>query len=304
RVGVQRMRFLAAATYVQRGQQLRDQGKLPEALQAFETAARIDPSSFIAMQELKRTQALIKAAEGTGTQVKPPPSQSPITRRLEEAAGPAELAPVSPAPITLEISNDSKMVYDTIGKLAGINVLFDPDYTSRRISLKLNGVSLQEALDIVAFHSNTFWRPVTSNTIYVAANTQQKRKELEQSVLKTFYLSNVGTPTDLQDVSNALRQILEMQKVQQVAAQNAIIVRGTPDQVALAEKIINDIDKAKPEVIVEVAIMQVRKDRLRELGIAPPTSAGIGLAQSTGTSTTATNNTTGQQGTVSNAATN
>jgi general secretion pathway protein D len=287
RVSFQRTRFLASATHVQRGQRLRDDGKLPEALQEFETAGRIDPSSFIAQQEIKRTRALINAAESTGTQVQPPPP-SPIAKRINEAAGPAELAPVSPAPITLEITNDSKMVYDTIGKLAGINVLFDPDYTSRRITLRLNGVSLQEALDIVAFHSNTFWRPVTSNTIYVAANSQQKRKELEQSVLKTFYLSNIGTPTDLQDVSNALRQILEMQKVQQVAAQNAIIVRGTPDQVALAEKIIGDLDKAKSEVIVEVAIMQVRRDKLRTLGIQPPTSGSIALNPTTTTSTTGT----------------
>jgi general secretion pathway protein D len=293
RVALQRLRFLASATRVQRGQRLRDEGKLAEALQEFEEAGRIDPSSFIAQQEIKRTKALINAAESTGTQVKPPaPPPSPIARRLEEAAGPAELAPVSPAPITLEIANDSKMVYDTIGKLAGINILFDPDYTSRRINLKLNGVSLQEALDIVAFHSNTFWRPITSNTIYVAANTQQKRKELEQSVLKTFYLSNIGTPTDLQDVSNALRQILEMQKVQQVAAQNAIIVRGTPDQVALAEKIIGDLDKAKSEVIIEVAIMQVRRDKLRTLGVLPPTSASIALNPPITTTTTTPGGTT------------
>src|SRR5439155_2502906 len=131
----------------------------------------------------------------------------------------------------------SKLVYETIGRLAGVNVLFDPDYTSRRVTLKLNGVSLQEALDILAFHSNTFWRPVTPNTIFVAANTPAKRKELEQNVLKTFYLSNISAPTDLQDISNALRSILDFQKVQPVNSQNAIIVRGTPDQVALAEKV-------------------------------------------------------------------
>jgi general secretion pathway protein D len=288
RTATQRTRFWASATHVNQGQALREQGKLAEALAEFETAMRVDPSNFAADQEAKRTRALLKAMESSGGQPAAVPPTSPISKRLEEAAEPVDLAPVSPAPITLEIANDSKMVYETIGKLAGINVLFDPDYTSRRVTLKLNGISLQEALDIVAFNSNTFWRPITSNTIYVAANTSAKRKELEQSVLKTFYLSNLAAATDLQDVVQALRQILEIQKVQPVNSQSAIIVRGTPDQIALAEKIIGDIDKARPEVIVDVAIMQVRRDKVRNLGAALPTSGSIGLAGTTSTTGTGT----------------
>jgi general secretion pathway protein D len=289
RVAFQRMRFLASATHVNRGQELREAGKLPEAVQEFERAVQADPSNFLAHQELRKTRMM--QGQGTTPARDPDPPLSPLSRRVQEAAGPVELAAISQQPITLEIANDSKLVYETIGRLAGINLLFDPDYTSRRISLKLNGVSLQEAFDIVAFHSNTFWRPITTNTIYVAANTKQKRTELEQSVLKTFYLSNISAPTDLQDVSNALRQILELQKVQQVQAQNAIVIRGTPDQVALAEKIIGDLDKAKPEVIVEVAIMQVRRDKLRSLGVRPPTSVSAGIQPPSTTTTTPTDGT-------------
>jgi len=84
-------------------------------------------------------------------------------------------------------------------------------------------VSLQEALDIVAFNSNTFWRPVTPNTIYVAANTPAKRKDIEQNVLKTFYLTNISAPSDLQDITNAMRSLLDFQKVQQVTSQNALL---------------------------------------------------------------------------------
>lgn len=290
RIAYQRTRFLASAAHVNAGQKLREQGKVAESLVEFEYAARIDPSSFVAIQELKRTQAMIERGDTKGTSNPPSPPISSLSKRAQEAAGPAELAPVSPQPITLEISNDSKMVYETIGKLAGINVLFDPDYVSKRVTLKLNGVGLQEALDILAFYSNTFWRPVTANVIFVAANNQQKRKDLEQSVVKTFYLTNAVQPTDLQDIQNILRQVADFQKLFAVGSQNAIVVRGTPDQVALAEKLISDIDRAKPEVIVEVAVMQVRKDKIRNLGIQPPSSASVTL---TGPTTTTTTPTTG-----------
>ena len=74
------------------------------------------------------------------------------------------------------------------------------------------------------------------------------------------------------------------------------MVRGTPDQIALAEKLVGDLDKARPEVIVEVAIMQVSRDKTRNLGISPPTSATVALQNNlntttstgTGTSTTGT----------------
>ncbi|MBZ5646261.1 MAG: type II and III secretion system protein [Acidobacteriia bacterium] len=291
RAATSRARFLAAASYVHRGQKLKDEGKLDEALLLFEKAAVVDPSSFIAQQEIKRTKALIEKRKTGG----PPPTSS-LGKRVEEAGGPIDLAPIAETPITLKLSEDTKVIYETIGKLAGINVLFDPDYTSRRVKIELNGVTLNEALDILALESKTFWRPVTGNTIFVASDTPAKRKELEQSVIKTFYLSNVSLPTELQDMVNAMRTILEVSRIQQLPSQNAIIVRGTPDQVALAEKLVGDIDKAKPEVVVEVAIMQVRRDKLRDLGIAPPGSAAIGLAPNT--TTTTTTGTTGTTGTT------
>ena len=193
------------------------------------------------------------------------------------------------------MTEDTKIIYETVGKLAGINVLFDPDYTSRRIKIELNGVSEQEALEIIALESKTFWRPVTPNTIFVASDNPAKRKEIEQSVIKTFYLANLSQPTELQDVVNALRQILEISRIQPLPSQGALVVRGTPDQLALAEKLVGDLDKARPEVIVEVAIMQVSRDKTRNLGISPPTSATVALQNNinstTGTTTTTTTTT-------------
>ena len=297
RAAYERLRFLAAASMVHKGQLLRDAGKLDEALAEFKKAAEADPSSFIAQQEIRRTQKMIDEASAPPPQTqKRPPGQ--LERMLQAAGGPIELAPISNVPITLKLTEDTKVIYETVGKLAGINVLFDPDYTSRRIRIELNGVTLDEALEIVALQSKTFWRPVTPNTIFVASDTPAKRKEVEQSVIKTFYLSNVSTPQELQDMVNAMRQILEIARVQQLPTQNAIVIRGTPDQIALAQKLIGDLDKSRPEVIVDVAIMQVSRDRAHTYGINPPTSATVQLQPNVTTSTTTAQTNSGQGGTV------
>src|SRR5262249_13232440 len=94
---------------------------------------------------------------------------------------------------------------------------------------------------------------------------------------------------------NTLRQIVELQRVQVLASQGAIVARGTPDQIALAEKLVDDLDRAKPEVIVDVAILQVSKDKMRNLGSNPPTSTTVALQNNihttttTGTTATSTN---------------
>ncbi len=298
RAPFERTRFLAGASHVHRGQLLRDAGKLDEALVEFQKAAAIDPSSFIAQQEIKRTQDMIQAAQAP-PQAVVPPAPSELQKRLAEAGGPVDLAPLSNVPITLKLTEDTKMIYETVGKLAAVNVLFDPDYTSRRIKIELNGVTLEEALQIIALESKTFWRPVTPNTIFIASDTPAKRKDLEQSVIKTFYLANLSQPTELQDVVNALRQILEISRIQPLVSQGALVVRGTPDQIALAQKLVSDLDKAKPEVIVEVAVMQVSKDKMHQYGLNPPTSATVALQNNlpTTTGTTTTTTTTGTSGT-------
>jgi general secretion pathway protein D len=145
RTAFERTRFLAASAHVHRGQGLREAGKLDDAVVEFQKAMDIDPSSFVALQELRRTQQMIKELQNP-----PPQAASPGTnylrKRLESAQGPVELAPISNVPITLKVTEKSTVIYETVGKLAGINVLFDPEYTPRQVHVELNNVTLEDAL--------------------------------------------------------------------------------------------------------------------------------------------------------------
>lgn len=275
RAALTRIRFIAAAAKVHRATLLREAGQLEEALKLFEEAAAIDPSSSIASRQLLLIRQMLQRTNGI--QPTSPPRQTGVSSDVMNAQGPPALSPISALPITLKLSEDSKVVYETIGKLAGLNVLFDPDYSSRRITIELVSVTLQEALDLLAAQSKTFWKPMTPNTIFVATDNPAKRKELEENVVKTFYLSNITLPTELQDVVNTLRTIVDVSRIQQLPSKEAIVIRGTPDQMLLAEKIVNDFDQAAPEVVVDFALMQVSRDKVKTLGISPPTSAAVQL---------------------------
>jgi general secretion pathway protein D len=279
-------RFEAGALHVKQGVKLRERGDLQGAAGEFERAIAIDPSSPIAEQELRKTAELLaeknRAADAAA---EPPtePNQQPL------ASAPPEIKPLSRAPINLKMSNEAKIVFDTIGKLAGLTVIYDPDFPARRIPVELNNVTLEQALDIVSMESKAFWKPVTENIIFVVPDQPQKRRDYEEQVVRTFYLSNTVQAQDLTEVVTGLRQLLDLKRIQQLNAQNAIIVRDTPDKLAIAEKMIRDIDKAKPEVVIQIQVIEARVDRVRNLGISPGQSASISVVPP-GTTTTTTPN--------------
>ena len=268
RTAYYRVRFTDAALHVTKGRNLLaagdEQGALVELLRANE----IDPSNEAAQQEIGKIRAR------HGQQQPAIETSSPMSTQTAEAidsmSAPAELKPVSNEPLSLHMSEDSKVVYQAIGKAAGINVLFDPDYISKRIQVDLNNVSLLDALRIVGTLSGTFWRPITQNTIFVAANTRSKRAELDEQAVQTFYLSNAWQQNDLNDVQTALRNVMPNAKVYGVVSQNAIVMKATPDELLLAQKLVNDLDKARPEVVVDIAVLEVSKNWERNLGITWP----------------------------------
>jgi general secretion pathway protein D len=279
------LRFDTGQYHIHLGEKAREKGELQLALAEFQKAFAIDPSSSIGEQEIRATLALIAKKEKENEPL--PPAASAL------AEGPPTLKPLSGAAINLRLSNDAKIVFETIAKIAGLTVVFDPEYPARRISTDLNNVSLEQALDIVALQSKSFWKALTQNIIFVTQDQPTKRRDYEDQIIKTFYLSNTVQPQDLTEIVTGLRQMLDLKRLSQLNSQNAFIVRDTPDKIAIIEKLVADVDKAKPEVIIQVEVLQARLDRLRELGVLPGQSATLaftpnGPATSSSTSTTST----------------
>src|SRR3989442_1201732 len=186
------------------------------------------------------------------------------------------------------MNQDSKVAFETLVELAGFNIIFDPDFRGARIQIDLNKVDIFEALDILALQTRSFWKPVNRTTILVSPDNQTKRRDYDELVLKTIYMTNSVTSTELTEAITTLRTLLNMRYLMSSTSMNAIIVRDTADRVAIAEKIIEDLDKAKPEVLVEATIMEVDRSTLRQLGILPPQGTAVTTTGGTGGTGTST----------------
>src|SRR5216683_3623757 len=292
-------RFEASSLHVKNGVKLRDRGQLEAAASEFQRAVAIDPSSPIAEQELRKTVIAIEEKNRANNAATEPPKDEGNEPPL--ASMPPELKPLSRAAINLKMTNDAKIVFDTIGKLAGLTVIYDPDFPARRITVELNNVTIEQALEIVSLESKAFVKPVTENIIFVIPDQPAKRRDYEENVVRTFYLANTVQAQDLTEIVTGLRQLLDLKRIFQINGQNAIVIRDSPDKLLVAAKMIQDVDKAKPEVVIQVQVVEARVDKARKLGISPGTSASISVVPP-GTTTTPTTNNNGTSTTSNNTA--
>jgi general secretion pathway protein D len=240
-------------------------GRTDEAAGEFQKAVGIDPTNEAAGQELGRLlaqQTAVKRAREESIQQ--------ALKAREQAAGPSgvQLKPWPTEPLAhFRISADSRKVYETLAKLADLNVAFTSDFTPKQISVDLTNVKIEDALRVVSYQTKTFWRAVTSNTILVVPDTPTNRRDYEEEVLKTIYLSNPLAPADRTAITTALKQVLGLQRIVDNPDSNAIIIRDTPAKVAAAEKMIRDLDQNKAEILVEVAVVEADRSRIRDLGL-------------------------------------
>lgn len=288
---VRRVRFEAGAMHVKNGQRLRNDGKIGEALAEFEKAYATDPASDIAAQEIRRTREMIRRNANPAENPGAAAAEQKLEQEREKTLTPAELArkraqertdallpvpelkPLNPEPFDLKMVNQPpRVLFETVAKLAGINALFDPEYNSqqtiRNQSVDLSRTTIDQALDQISVITKSFWKPLSPNTIFVTVDNPTKRREYAEQVVKVFYLSNVTAPQEMQEMLTVLRTVVDVQKVFNFAAQNALIVRAEADTMALVEKLIADLDKPRPEVVIDVMVMEVNTAHMRNITAA------------------------------------
>ena len=326
----QKVRGKAADSHVTQARKLQAAGQLDAAMAEFQKAFLADPSSQISMQGMRDVTAMMKAKAASPNQPVLRPAErvrQETERRLNSLEGPPVLRPLKSQIDVLSINNQpARLLYESTGKLAGINVLFDPSgidaAAGKNFNLDLRNVTLEEALNYIALETHTFWKPISRNAIFVTQESDTKRQEYQDEVVRVFYVQNAATQAEFTEIFNAVRTGSKLTVgLFSVLNQNAIIARGSTDTMYLVEKLIHDLDRPKAEVAVDVIVMSVNRTKALTFGAnllgaggltvpfsftprtpttVTPTTTTNGTTSSTTTSptTTTTGTTTGTTGTT------
>ncbi|HQQ79565.1 MAG TPA: hypothetical protein PLB01_19630, partial [Thermoanaerobaculia bacterium] len=281
RVGLMRAKMKAAQIHYERGRIHRNSGQLDLAVAELEQSVALDSTSDAAQMELKRAKADIEARARENAGGTPVEKAKARTRGARGA--PPMLVPSSTKPIDVTFPPDTniKKIYAALGAAAGINVIYDPQLKDDRFSLDLRGMTFQKALETTLRQAGHFYKVIDERTILIAQDTQQNRKEYEDLVIRTFFLSN----GDVKDVSQMVRSILDLRRLAVIPQLNAVVIRDTADKVSVAERLIEVNDKAKSEVVVDVELLQINTQQIIDLGAryARTVTATVPTPGSTGT---------------------
>ena len=287
-----RAKIKASQQHFEKGKEFEKAGVVERALVEYQQAVQLDPTNQYAQAQLEHVHRQY-LAQKQGHEAET------IEQMKQKARGarpqPPVLNPRSDKPISLEFPQPVSLfsIYRALGQAFGINVLFDPNLRDQEISIDLKDVTAQAALETLMRAAGHFYKVMDEHSIIIAQDTPQNRRTYEDLVIQTFFLSNA----DLKETLTILRSLIDARKIATNEQLNAIILRDTADKVKVAERIIEANDKSKAEVVVDIELLQINSQKLRDLGVTL-SSYSVGQQLSVPSSTTTTGGTgTGGTGT-------
>jgi general secretion pathway protein D len=269
---LERARMRAGQYHYSLGRRQAGLGNYDDALVEYQIASAMNPNSGEIQDALRETRSavqtrLIAREEG----------QTELEALIERASAlPPDgfTLPEATLPDSLVFRDaGTRDVFSALGQFADVSVIFDPAFIDESVSIDLRGASLSNALTAVARSTRNFYRITGDQTVTVIPDTPAKRREYEEEVVQTFYLSNA----DVGETMDLLRLVIDLRRLAPITATRAISVRDTPERLAATARLISAIDKARPEVVIDVELLEVDRSRLREYGLqfASPGSSGI-----------------------------
>jgi general secretion pathway protein D len=274
RLALERARIRASQDHYFRGRRLAASERYEDALVEFQLASELNPVSADVDAALRDARQKVRTKLAVSREGRTE-LQALIDRSRDLVPPGLELPTGVKLPDSLVFSNaSSRMVFMALGRLAGVNLVFDPGFREAPISIDLRKASFEDALTSVTASTRTFYRVTAQNTITIVPDSPSKRREYEESIVRTFYLSNA----DIKEVIDLLRVVVDVRQISPITATNAIALKDTPERIAVAARIISAIDKARPEVVIDVELLEVERFRLREYGLELASSgvAGVG----------------------------
>src|SRR6266849_9936994 len=231
-------------------------GRLTEATDDLVAALRIDPSNKVVGERIAQLKAM-----DDGLRAKPPSGISGLPR-LHPQTGKHNL----------NLRGDTKTVYEQLAGLFGVKASFDPDLVVRTVQLRVDDVDFYTGMSLLGTQSGTFWRPVNPSLMFVAPDTPEKRRQYGLEAEQTFPLSAAVGPEDVTEMLRVLRDITGGTRIDIDTRSRTVTMRDTPERLALAGELIEQLERARGEVMLEIELLEVDRNKARALGITPPAS--------------------------------
>jgi general secretion pathway protein D len=263
RLALERSKLRASEFHFNRGRHLAAAGKLDDAVVELQVAAELNPGSSDVDKELRVARSQLRAKVSVVREGKT--ALETLIDRTRDLPPPGLDLPRGlklPASLVFHEAG-SRDVFTALARFAGVNLLFDPAFRDVPVTIDLRNATFEDAVNALSGTTHNFYRVTAPRAITIIPDTPAKRREYEEEVVRTFYLSNA----DLKETIDLLRMVMDLRRLAPITATNAISIRDTPERVQAAGRVIAAIDKARPEVVVDVELLEVNRTHLLDYGL-------------------------------------
>lgn len=237
------------------GNQALQDGKQAEALAAFRSASELDPTNDFAKQRVKDAlpeQPTIK------------PEAAPF-----EAAAAIRLKP-SGEKKTIHFRGGAQQLLETLARTYGLVPFIDESVLNRPIRFDLEDATWEQASDVAARMTKTFWTPLASNQIFFAADEDQYRRSFQTMGMRTFFIPNATTPQELNEFANTLRVLFDIRYITPNPAVGTITVRAPQQMLDAATAFLAQLESTRPQVLLDVKVFEVSRSFAQQVGVDLP----------------------------------
>src|SRR5262245_43875856 len=266
KIALERAMQAASRAHLERARQFEEQGQLEAALSEYRLASEYDPTNRVVLNKVfALDQTLRERAEAA----RPKPAGVQLRERAQAAPAAPLLNPASRDPLRITTNGNMKDILDSIATATGINIAYDRDVTDRTMQIQLDGVTLEQALNQIMTMNQLSYKIVNERSIFVFPDTGPKHAIYDEQVVRTFYVSHADA-TELVQTLGAIMRLPGMAIVPAIIANktaNSITVRATTSVVQIIEKIIQQNDKPRAEIVVDVEILEVDRVRTKAYGL-------------------------------------
>ena len=265
-IALERAMMTASVRHLDQARVLEARGQFEDALREYRRSSEYDPTNRqIAGKVIEMERRLRDLAEASRPQ--------PTVQQLQQAARQSPeplLNPASRDPIDVVFNNASlRDILNSMGMSAGINVTFERDYADRSYTVQMRGVTFEQALNQILAANQLFYKVINERTIMVIPDNAQKRALYEEQVIRTFFISHADA-TELAQILNGVIRIPALAVAPQIVANktnNTITVRASANIVQIIQRVVEQNDNPKAEVLLDVQILEVNRGRAKQFGI-------------------------------------
>ena len=265
-IALERTMLKMSIQHLDQARLLEARGQLEDALREYRRASEFDPTNRqVAGKVIEMERRLRDQAEAA--------RPSPTVQQLREAAQQSPeplLNPASRDPIDVVFNNASlRDILNSMGLSTGINVTFERDYQDRSYTVQLRAITFEQALNQILSANQLFYKVINERTIMVIPDNAQKRALHEEQVIRTFYISHADA-TEMAQLLNGIIRIPQLAVAPAVVANktsNTVTIRAGANVVAIVQRVIEQNDKPRAEVVIDVQILEVNRTRTKEFGI-------------------------------------